>query len=230
MINILGWNIMNFDLPFLAQSSIYNGVKIPWAFRIGHGKNRYYNDMWVDMMQLMGGGDFRFMLKLETCARACGFKGGKTGKGADFYKMSKDDQKDYLSADLDMTEAIFRKLAKTHDFGENSIIFDIETAPLSIDELEAIAPKFDPSEVKTGNLKDEFKIQDKIEKAEMYHYVNIQKSAGLHAHYAKPIAIGYADMATGDQNLVLSDSPKFLLEDFWQRTESAWKENRKYDI
>lgn len=59
------------------------------------------------------------------------------------------------------------------------LIFDIETRPLPIDELKSVLPEyasdlvrpgeFDPSSVKAGNLKDQSKIDAKIETARQDH-------------------------------------------------------------
>ena len=43
----------------------------------------------------------------------------------------------------------------------NTFVFDIETGPLPEAELAALIPPFDPTEVKTGNLKDTEKSSDK---------------------------------------------------------------------
>ena len=59
-----------------------------------------------------------------------------------------------------------------------SIVFDIETGPLSEAELHAVFEppqppeqpgEFNPDSVKLGNLKDEAKIQERIEKAKQEH-------------------------------------------------------------
>lgn len=59
------------------------------------------------------------------------------------------------------------------------LIFDIETRPLPVDQLQAILPpyksdlvhpgEFDPASVKVGNLKDQAKIEQKVESARQEH-------------------------------------------------------------
>jgi hypothetical protein len=42
------------------------------------------------------------------------------------------------------------------------MVFDIETGPLPLEQLEAALPPFDAAEVKTGNLKDPALIAAKL--------------------------------------------------------------------
>lgn len=80
------------------------------------------------------------------------------------------------------------------------ITFDIETCPLPDDELRALCPAFDdsevrdtgdfdPSSVKTGNMKDQAKIDAKIEDARLKHEqlresLADRRTAALDKHYA----------------------------------------------
>lgn len=101
-----------------------------------------------------------------------------------------------------------------------TIIFDIETGPLTREEVLAVSSPFpefkppepfDPSSVKTGNMKDEEKIKAKIETerekhgkasslaAQKYrddkaaHEAKLMDKAGLSAVTGQVLAIGYMD-------------------------------------
>ena len=68
--------------------------------------------------------------------------------------------------------------------------FDIETGPQSLDRLQGIIPAFDPFEVKLGNMKDEAKIKEKVEKARAEHMTRFARSAALSAVTGEILAIG----------------------------------------
>lgn len=70
-------------------------------------------------------------------------------------------------------------------------VFDIETGPLSPEKLCSIMPKFDPNEVKLGNLKDAGKIKEKILEAEMNHVTKFYERAALSAITGQVKAIGF---------------------------------------
>lgn len=72
----------------------------------------------------------------------------------------------------------------------NTIVFDIETAPLPETELVALVPPFDPAEVKTGNLKDPDKIAAKLAEAEANHRREVIDRAALDPLTGRVIAIG----------------------------------------
>jgi hypothetical protein len=70
-----------------------------------------------------------------------------------------------------------------------TIIFDIETGPLPINEL--VIPPFDPSQVKLGNIKNPDLIAEKIQKAEENHVTDYIKNAALDALSGQVLCIGY---------------------------------------
>ena len=170
-------------------------------------------------MNLVGAGEWGYLLKLETASMACGMSYGKTGKGKDFYKMSRSDQEEYLTQDLLMTQHLYERIAEVFEYEFDPVIFDIETCPKTEGEIEMIAPKFDPENVATGNLKDPEKIQAKIDNAEANHIKSLQDRAGLHAHYSQPCAIGY--IIDGKVELDFSE-PKELLTRFWEVSSKVW--------
>ena len=72
----------------------------------------------------------------------------------------------------------------------NTILFDIETAPLPESELAALVPPFDPAEVRTGNLKDPDKIAAKLAEAEANHRRDFIERAALDPLTGRVLAIG----------------------------------------
>jgi len=71
-----------------------------------------------------------------------------------------------------------------------TLYFDIETEPKTIEEIERIAPPFNPDDVKHGNMSDPEKIAQKIESERMAYLGDIHKKAALSPIYGKVVAIG----------------------------------------
>jgi len=71
-----------------------------------------------------------------------------------------------------------------------TLYFDIETAPKSAEEIERIAPPFNPDDVKRGNISDPEKIAQKIESERSEYIRDIRKKAALSPVYGKVVAIG----------------------------------------
>lgn len=80
---------------------------------------------------------------------------------------------------------------------EKTVIWDIETAPLPEEELKAICPPFDPSEVKTGNLGPK-KAAEKIAKAEETHFQSFRDKAALSPVSGRLVVVGLWHVAHGD--------------------------------
>lgn len=125
------------------------------------------------------------------------------------------------------------------------VIFDIETGPLPISDLMAVLPpwdpasagahpgEFDPASVKTGNLKDESKIQAKIaesaerhaqavadyeaklSKGESSHWESVMDKAALSAITGKVVAIGYQGRKRSIQYANSRTTERSMLESFW---------------
>ena len=72
------------------------------------------------------------------------------------------------------------------------VAFDIETGPLSEDQIRKIAPAFKESGVKTGNLGLEKQLE-KIALEKTKHISKIVSSAALNAEYGQVLAIGILD-------------------------------------
>jgi hypothetical protein len=71
-----------------------------------------------------------------------------------------------------------------------TLFFDIETEPRPDDELIAILPPFDPTEVALGNLKDPDKIAAKVAEAEASYFPAFRDKAALSAATGRVVAIG----------------------------------------
>jgi len=70
-----------------------------------------------------------------------------------------------------------------------TIIFDIETGPLPLNELHI--PPFNPADVKLGNVRNPDLIAEKIQKAEENHVTDYIKNAALDALSGQILCIGY---------------------------------------
>jgi hypothetical protein len=97
-------------------------------------------------------------------------------------------------------------------------IFDVETGPLAESELSALLPPFDPTEVKTGNLKDPAKIAEKIAEAEANHRRDFFDKAALDPLTGRVVAIGMLDLETDHFFIIGHDDEAQTLREFWQLT------------
>jgi len=96
-----------------------------------------------------------------------------------------------------------------------TIIFDIETGPLPVDQLRI--PPFDPSQLKFGNIKNPDLIADKIQKAEESHAADYIRNAALDALSGQVLCIGYRFQH--DKPAVLcsdADGEAVMLIQFWR--------------
>ncbi len=99
-----GFNIFNFDLPFLIRRSWKLGVKIPTGVREG----RYWGRFFIDLMDVWTLGNREQRASLDAVSKHLGL-GGKTGNGADFAKLYATDQAAalaYLKNDLELTAKV----------------------------------------------------------------------------------------------------------------------------
>jgi uncharacterized protein YprB with RNaseH-like and TPR domain len=97
-----------------------------------------------------------------------------------------------------------------------TIFFDIETGPLPENELAALLPRFDPAEVKTGNIKDPDKIAAKIAEAETNHKRDFIERAALDPLTGRVIAIGLLDSESGKFDVIGHDDEAKTLGEFWE--------------
>ncbi len=95
-----------------------------------------------------------------------------------------------------------------------TIIFDIETGPLPLDQLHI--PPFDPSQVKLGNIKNPDLIAEKLQKAEENHVSDYIRNAALDALSGQVLCIGYR-VDHQEQNILCSDADGeiHLLRQWW---------------
>lgn len=108
---MIGFNICNFDLPFVVRRSWLHGVDVPAGIL---SQGRYWDKMFVDLMQVWGCGVWGERISLD---KLCGFFGlaRKTGSGADFARLLADEATkqqaiDYLKNDLLMTAQAAERL------------------------------------------------------------------------------------------------------------------------
>ena len=102
-----GFNSLKFDLPFLMRRSWALNMKLPFL-----RKGRYWADELVDIRDVWACGDYQAEGSLDAICRSFGL-GGKAGDGADFAKLWVTDRAkaiDYLKRDLELTEAVYRRL------------------------------------------------------------------------------------------------------------------------
>jgi hypothetical protein len=226
---IVGHNIFEYDLPMLIQYSDRHGVKVPVYLQPNRDKFRGYPPVYRDTMELHAAGKFKDFHKLETIARALGFEGGKNGKsGKDFWKLSHDEQEQYLSNDLRMTSHVWKKLNYSREICDTALIFDIETRPRDEEKIRHIMPDFDADAVKVGNIKDPDKIEAKIEEARENHFYSFYDKAQLKSEYSEPCAIGIIDP---DETISLhfADTPESIatmLKVFWEKCSNVWGNNQ----
>jgi hypothetical protein len=104
--------------------------------------------------------------------------------------------------------------------------FDIETKPLPDERIEEIAPEFKPESVKTGNLTDLKKINDKINEARTNHFTKIKGRAALEAEYGEIVAIGTITKCDEDEDAVTEllhlnaqGTEEAMLSSFWVLAE-----------
>lgn len=106
---MVGFNINEFDLPFIVRRSWKHGIPVPRLVR--HG--RYWHDCFVDLMQewLMGErSPAKGTSSLDGLAKYFGIE-GKKGSGADFWKMPLKQQIAYSEQDLRITQELWRRMA-----------------------------------------------------------------------------------------------------------------------
>ena len=105
---IIGFNICQFDLPFLFRRSWKHRVMVPLGIRRG----RYWGDQVVDLRDIWQLGDRQARGSLDTIARHLGV-GAKNGDGKDFASLWASDRakaEAYLRNDLDMTARVAEAL------------------------------------------------------------------------------------------------------------------------
>jgi hypothetical protein len=109
-VQMVGFDIFRFDLPFLMRRSWVNGVKVPDGLIDARG---YFNRVnFVDLIEVWRCGDRATSISLDNLSKFLGV-GAKTGDGAHFAKLWATERKlaiAYLENDLALTEGVARRL------------------------------------------------------------------------------------------------------------------------
>lgn len=117
----VGFNLMDFDLRFIYQRSIINGVLPTQNLNFA----RYRNSPIYDCMHEWNKWDQRSHISLDTLAKALGLQSSKDGgiEGKDVWKAYQDHREqeiyDYCKRDVEVTRQIYKKMT----FGDQQRIF-----------------------------------------------------------------------------------------------------------
>lgn len=104
---MIGFNIKDFDIPYIVQRSIILGVSIPSSL---FAQGRYLDSLFVDLRTTWLGGQYNGKGSLDAICKACGI-GGKTegingGMFADLWNGKPEERakaKEYLFNELEIT-------------------------------------------------------------------------------------------------------------------------------
>lgn len=105
---LIGFNIFNFDLPFLFRRSWKHRLLIPLGLRRG----RYWSDQLIDLRDAWQLGDRQARGSLDSIARHLGV-GAKNGDGKAFAQLWQSDRKQaeaYLRNDIELTAKVAKAL------------------------------------------------------------------------------------------------------------------------
>ena len=101
---LIGFNICNFDLPFLYRRSWKHRIAVPFGIRRG----RYWSDQVVDLRDAWQLGDRQARGSLDSIARHFGV-GAKNGDGkafAELWQTNRQQAEAYLRNDIELTAKI----------------------------------------------------------------------------------------------------------------------------
>ena len=104
----VGFNIRNFDLPYIIRRGFRRGIDYPRSIISGY---RYWRENIIDLMDFWTLGVYGERISLDNFAKFLGIK-GKNGSGKFFGELYKADRKaaiEYLKNDLDITHKIWDK-------------------------------------------------------------------------------------------------------------------------
>lgn len=108
---IIGFNIHEFDLPFIVRRAWKLGLKIPASLNYGR-RYDYWSDNFIDLRKVWLMGDRnppKGSSSLDGVAKFFGIP-GKKGDGKDFYKMSANMQLEYSEQDLRIIQELWRRM------------------------------------------------------------------------------------------------------------------------
>jgi hypothetical protein len=101
---LIGFNIFNFDLPFLFRRSWKHRIAVPFGLRRG----RYWSDQLLDLRDAWQLGDRQAKGSLDSIAKHLGV-GAKNGDGKAFAELWQSDRKQaeaYLRNDIELTAKV----------------------------------------------------------------------------------------------------------------------------
>lgn len=108
---MVGFNIANFDVPFIVRRSWLHGLAVP---RTVYAQGRYLGANLVDLLQVWKGSAYSDTIKLTELAEFLGCGAKPDGiTGADFAQLWANDRPQaiaYLANDLKMTAAVAERL------------------------------------------------------------------------------------------------------------------------
>jgi len=104
-LQVIGHNILPFDIPFLARRSMILGVKVPsWVLT---DINQYKPEIFQDTMRFWQFGDRRHSVSLKTLCGAFGIEVKNNGvTGADFWKWWEKDKEACIAYNRQDVEAV----------------------------------------------------------------------------------------------------------------------------
>ena len=226
---IVGHNIFGFDLSYMTHATTYLGAQ-------GHSylqpaKGKFWPDIFYDTMAWHQAGRIGAKyVSLNKLAKAFGLE-GKEENGKNFHLWERSKQEEYLENDIVLANAVFERINETWNVCDNWMVFDIETAPKTLEELQDIIPPFDRDNVVVPKThKKQEAIDAYIDKAEDSYWPDILDKAALDAITSVPVAIGYRH-TDGSIELDFGD-PVALCNRFWENCAKVWhnevSERNKY--
>ena len=113
--NLCGFNIINFDIPFLVRRSYALGVRVPkdinGVFNFAQSSGRRMGPRFLDLMDFWRLGNFQDRISLSNLAIHCGLE-GKDRSGKDFAGLLRNDLKEayrYLKNDVSLVRSIYNR-------------------------------------------------------------------------------------------------------------------------
>lgn len=106
---LCGWNILDFDLPFLVFRGLVNRVPVPVALGKYYRGRFQFVESFMDLMLVAQAGKYQAKgYSLDRVARAFGLP-GKNGDGANFHKLDMAQAREYLENDIRITSELARR-------------------------------------------------------------------------------------------------------------------------
>lgn len=107
---IIGFNSNHFDIPFLVRRSWILGIKVPMVFAY----NNRLKPCFIDLLDTWKCGNYQDGIKLSRLATLLGVPGKwQDLDGSLFYQLlaiDPESAKEYLVADVELTEAVWQRL------------------------------------------------------------------------------------------------------------------------